>query len=301
MSTDEGPGAGAPRGEGARLSRGETAGPTVRRSGRSGSGGVSPLFDPEAARAARVLASIPANQRDEPDAAADPVRTPASSSSSRAGKPVLVGVALLLALGIGTAVLLNGSGNAASHSPSASGDDLQGGAPGGDGAAPSGTASPSPLSDKQSDGHTASTTATPKVSVPSPVASKTAASGPAVSPTPHVAAAKTWTTVVVRATSVLTPGRAWHSNRTSMAMTSDGDLVIRDENNHIRWSAGTAGRGYKTVFQGDGNFAIYTKDGATAWSTRTDGHNGATLILRADGDVAVVYGGTTIWHSGTQH
>lgn len=301
MTTDEGPDAGEPRGEGARPSRRETTGPSARRSGRSGTGGVSPLFDPEAARAARALASIPANLRDEPDEDAAPARTSASSWRLRAGKPALIGVALLLVLGIGTAVLLSGSGNAASHGPSASGDDLQTGAPGSDGAAPSGTASPSLLSDKQSDGLAASASGTPdsggspKSSAPSATASATATA------TPKRAAAKSWTTVVVRATSVLTSGQAWHSNRTSLAMTSDGDLVIRDENNHVRWSAGTAGRGYKTVFQADGNFAVYTQDGATAWSTRTDGHNGATLILRADGDVAVVHDGTTIWHSGTQH
>jgi hypothetical protein len=108
-----------------------------------------------------------------------------------------------------------------------------------------------------------------------------------------------WSTTVIHGTSVLLPGQSWSTNRITMVLQSDGNLVIRDLHGRTLWSAGTAGRGAKVVFQGDGNFVVYTSSMQTAWSSRTDGHNGAKLVLQDDGNVTILYGSKALWSSGT--
>ncbi|MYS22305.1 D-mannose binding lectin [Streptomyces sp. DvalAA-14] len=109
------------------------------------------------------------------------------------------------------------------------------------------------------------------------------------------------TSLTIPSTWVLTPGQSVHTDRTTLAMRSDGNLVVLGSDGGVLWSAGTAGLGAKTVFQADGNFVVYTSDSSTAWSTRTDGHDGALLVIRSDGNVVIQYGGAVLWQAGTTH
>jgi hypothetical protein len=117
---------------------------------------------------------------------------------------------------------------------------------------------------------------------------------------PHASprAAHHWQTLVVHATYVLNPGDSVHSNRISLSLLTDGDLVLRDEHGRVTWSTGTRAQGARAVFQADGNLVVYQGD-QTVWSSRTDGHNGATLALQADGAMRILYGNTALWSTGT--
>jgi hypothetical protein len=114
---------------------------------------------------------------------------------------------------------------------------------------------------------------------------------PSTTTTPH------WQTRVVRATYVLNPGGSVSTNRISLSLQTDGDLVLRDEHGHITWATGTHAQGTHVVFQADGNLVLYQGE-QTLWSSRTDGHDGAVLVLRADGAMTIDYGGTTLWSTG---
>ncbi|MCH5674437.1 protein kinase domain-containing protein [Streptomyces gilvus] len=116
-----------------------------------------------------------------------------------------------------------------------------------------------------------------------------------------VSASPKWTTLTVRHDQQLMPGESWATNRTTMTMQTDGNLVIYDEDHHRRWSSGTSGTGYRAIMQADGNLVVYDKDTWGVWSSVTSGHDGAYLYLGTDGDVSVVYQGTTLWSAGTQH
>ena len=130
---------------------------------------------------------------------------------------------------------------------------------------------------------------------PSPSRSATPRSGgPHASPR----AAHHWQTLVVHATYVLNPGDSVHSNRISLSLRTDGDLVLRDEHGRVTWSTGTHVRGAHAVFQADGNLVVYQGD-RTVWSTHTDGHDGATLALQADGAMRILFGNTALWSTGT--
>jgi hypothetical protein len=133
--------------------------------------------------------------------------------------------------------------------------------------------------------------------VPSQPAPATGAPpGPTLTVAPTV-----WTTLTIQATWVLNKGESVQTNRTRLAMQTDGDLVIIDENNSVRWRSGTAGHGHHATFQDDGHFVVYDTANIPWWQSRTAGHNGAVLVLQADGDVCIVDRGTVIWHSQTAH
>jgi hypothetical protein len=119
-------------------------------------------------------------------------------------------------------------------------------------------------------------------------------------PSETASASPEWTTLTVRHDQQLMPGESWQTNRTTMTMQTDGNLVIFDENHHRRWSSGTSGTGYRAIMQADGNLVVYDKDTWGVWSSVTSGHDGAYLYLGTDGDVSVVYQGTTLWSAGTQ-
>lgn len=84
-------------------------------------------------------------------------------------------------------------------------------------------------------------------------------------------------------------------------METDGNLVIYDEDHHRRWSSGTSGTGYRAIMQADGNLVVNNKDTWGVWSSVTSGQDGAYLFFGTDGDVSVVYQGTTLWSAGTRH
>ncbi|MFF5421958.1 hypothetical protein [Streptomyces misionensis] len=115
-------------------------------------------------------------------------------------------------------------------------------------------------------------------------------------------AASKWTTRVITGTTALGPGASIASNRMTITMRTDGNLVISDENGTTRWSSHTEGRGYKAVFQNDGHLVVYTKAGQTAWSSGTAGNPGAKLVIQDDGNVSILSaGGAVLWSAGTQH
>lgn len=121
-------------------------------------------------------------------------------------------------------------------------------------------------------------------------------------PTASKPTAKQWSTHVVQATTVLTPGQSVASNRIRLTMRTDGNLVISDEDGVTRWSSHTTGQGARAVFQADGHLVVYTSDGQTAWSSGTAGNDGAELVLQADGNVTILSAtGTVLWSAGTQH
>ncbi|MFH8535020.1 hypothetical protein ACH4GE_42415 [Streptomyces tendae] len=141
---------------------------------------------------------------------------------------------------------------------------------------------------------------------------RTTTASPAATPlraTPRTAVAaspatskREWSTRVVSGTTVLGPGESVASDRMKITMRTDGNLVITDENETVRWSSHTKDTGHKAVFQDDGHFVVYTKADGTAWSSGTAGNPGAQLVIQADGNVVIESaGGAVLWSAGTQH
>ncbi len=128
-------------------------------------------------------------------------------------------------------------------------------------------------------------------SVPHPI--RTSTSKGTVAPTPN------WTTLAIRATTVLQPGQNWHTNRITLTLTASGNLVLTNNQGKATWSSGTSGTGTDLVFQADGNLVLYTSDGKTLWSTGTAGHDGAELVLQNDANLVVILGNTTLWQTRT--
>lgn len=102
--------------------------------------------------------------------------------------------------------------------------------------------------------------------------------------------------LTVSATRVLNRGQSIVNGPTALTMDSGGNLVVT-HNGAVTWSSGTTGRGVSTVFQDDGNFVVYAADNSTAWSTRTDGHNGAALVITGSGEMYISYQGMKLWHT----
>jgi hypothetical protein len=151
--------------------------------------------------------------------------------------------------------------------------------------------------------NTASRSATPGPRSPtaSPAATRASASASPPTRSPSGAASPVWTTLTVTATKALFRGDSVQTNRTRLIMKPDGNLAIIDEKGVTRWTSGTAGSGSQATFQADGNFVVYDANARPLWSSRTDRHNGAVLMLRANGDVCVIDDGTPLWCAGTAH
>jgi hypothetical protein len=112
---------------------------------------------------------------------------------------------------------------------------------------------------------------------------------------PHTKPSPQWHTVTIRNTVVLRRNGSWRSDRLSLTLSAAGDIVLYDRGKMV-WHAGTANRGATNlVFQADGHLVLYTDGMATVWSSRTAGHDGAVLLLGANGRVSIVYRGRTLW------
>jgi lysozyme len=101
----------------------------------------------------------------------------------------------------------------------------------------------------------------------------------------------------------LTAGQSYSScdGRYTLAMQTDGNLVLYHNGKGAIWATGTNGKsGFNAVMQGDGNFVLYDIHSKPLWASNTSGHGGSTLAIQNDGN-AVVYapGGKAIWASGT--
>ncbi|MFC4650700.1 hypothetical protein ACFPEU_53175, partial [Streptomyces mangrovi] len=121
----------------------------------------------------------------------------------------------------------------------------------------------------------------------------TTTSTPSPVPTPD------WSTLVVRRDEQLLPGQSWKTNRITLTMRPNGDFVLYDEHGRARWSAGTAGTGYRALMQGDGNLVVHDRSGRPVWNSGTAGHDGAILCLQADANVTILDQGTAVWSTGT--
>jgi hypothetical protein len=89
--------------------------------------------------------------------------------------------------------------------------------------------------------------------------------------------------------------------RFSLAMQTDGNLVLYRNGAGAMWSSGTAGSdGYAAIMQGDGNFVLYGHHSNALWNAATNGNGGAVLAVQEDGNM-VVYapGSKAVWSSGT--
>lgn len=87
----------------------------------------------------------------------------------------------------------------------------------------------------------------------------------------------------------------------TLAMQTDGNLVLYHNGVGALWATGTNGKGGHTaVMQGDGNFVLYDSASHPLWASNTDGHGGAYLAVQDDGNL-VVYasGGGALWNTHT--
>jgi hypothetical protein len=106
--------------------------------------------------------------------------------------------------------------------------------------------------------------------------------------------------LAVPSTRAMHPGDSIVNGPTALTFDSGGNLVVT-YNGAVTWSSGTTGTGAWAVFQADGNLVVYEQDSSTAWSTRTDGHDGAVLMIGGHGNVYIEYQNTVLWQSGPVH
>nr|WP_221376672.1 hypothetical protein [Actinoplanes polyasparticus] len=104
-----------------------------------------------------------------------------------------------------------------------------------------------------------------------------------------------WGEKVIAATSVLTTGQSWSTNRLRLTVTTGGNLVLRDQGRTV-WQTGTD-NGVKLVMQNDGHLVLYDADNGTAFSSGTAGNPGAVLILRADGNMVIALNGRILFQT----
>ncbi|MCM4083463.1 hypothetical protein [Paractinoplanes hotanensis] len=110
---------------------------------------------------------------------------------------------------------------------------------------------------------------------------------------------RNWQTRVVNATSTLRLGQSWATDRLTLVLANEGNVILYDRGKAV-WQTGTKGKGgHHLVFQADGNLVLYTASNATVWTSGTPGNDGAILVLQADGNVSISNGGRGIWHTGT--
>jgi GH25 family lysozyme M1 (1,4-beta-N-acetylmuramidase) len=101
----------------------------------------------------------------------------------------------------------------------------------------------------------------------------------------------------------LVAGQTYSScdGRFTVAMQTDGNLVLYRNDVGATWASNTAGSdGYAAIMQGDGNFVLYGTHSDPLWASGTNGHDGATLAVQDDGNM-VVYapGAHPVWASNT--
>ena len=83
-----------------------------------------------------------------------------------------------------------------------------------------------------------------------------------------------------------------------LTMQPDGNLVLRLATGRWLWSTRTQGhRGATLSVDSSGNAAITTTQSKLVWSTGTAAHRGARLALQADGDLTIVAATGTAWSS----
>ncbi|GAA2478272.1 IPT/TIG domain-containing protein [Terrabacter carboxydivorans] len=89
--------------------------------------------------------------------------------------------------------------------------------------------------------------------------------------------------------SILSSGSGW-----SLAMRTDGNLVLSSSSGVRQWATFTSGAGNVATMQTDGNFVVRNSSGVTQWATQTSG-SGAVLRVLSTANVAVYRGTTVTW------
>jgi hypothetical protein len=135
----------------------------------------------------------------------------------------------------------------------------------------------------------------PSVSPPSPSPPPSATTSTTTEA--HTKNPPEWGEEVVAATSVLTTGQSWSTNRLRLTVTAGGNLILRDQGRTV-WQTGT-NNGVKLVMQNDGHLVLYDAGNGTAFSSGTAGNPGAVLILRADGNMVIALKGRILFQTGT--
>jgi hypothetical protein len=102
---------------------------------------------------------------------------------------------------------------------------------------------------------------------------------------------------VITATSVITTGQSFASNRLRLTVTTGGDLVLQDQGRTV-WHTGTT-TGVKLVMQNDGHLVLYDASNGTVFSSGTAGNPGAVQILRADGNMVISLNGRILFQTRT--
>lgn len=107
------------------------------------------------------------------------------------------------------------------------------------------------------------------------------------------------TDTVIRGTSALERGQAWHSpdGRTTLAMQTDGHVVLYHNGSAIWTAPGSYGIGNTLYMQADGNLVVYDAAMRPVWNSRTHSHPGAHLAIQNSGNLVVYQGGTPLWWS----
>jgi Dyp-type peroxidase family len=110
-------------------------------------------------------------------------------------------------------------------------------------------------------------------------------------------------TVVITAPFTFQPDTPVGTHKAKLLLRSDGDLVVVDENQQVRWSSGTArSGGVRAVFETGGDLVIQNDSGSPLWKAGTGGSPGNRLILREDGDVLIeAADGGVLFRTNTQH
>ncbi|WP_433174872.1 protein kinase domain-containing protein [Actinoallomurus sp. CA-150999] len=109
-----------------------------------------------------------------------------------------------------------------------------------------------------------------------------------------------WTTRVLHAPYVLTPGSSVRTNRIVLTMQTDGNLVLRDKSGKPIWATGTNRPGSHATLQTDGNLVISTTDNRPVWGAGCQGHDNSTMVLQPDANLVIKdKNDSAIWASNT--
>jgi hypothetical protein len=88
--------------------------------------------------------------------------------------------------------------------------------------------------------------------------------------------------------------------RYTLAMQTDGNLVLYHNGVGALWATGTNGKnGFNAVMQTDGNFVLYDTHDHPLWASGTYGHGGADVAVQEDGNLVVYQGSAPLWASHT--
>ncbi|MBL1067847.1 Dyp-type peroxidase [Streptomyces sp. 7-21] len=108
---------------------------------------------------------------------------------------------------------------------------------------------------------------------------------------------------VISAPAAFRRGEVVSSGRARLRFEDTGELVVRDENEQLRWSSPTAGMSaIGAEFRETGEIVVTDFTGAVVWQTPTAGNPGATVVVGASGDVSIRSAdGRLLWNTGTAH